>query len=163
MAYANTGKLVAAKTELKLLNEVLTHPDLQIRMEPFNTPFEQATVAKKLLEGMIAQQENKLPEAIAFYTEAVAAEDKLIYNEPRDWLIPSRHWLANALIAGGELSKATKVLQEDLAINPKNFYALAGMDAINRKSGNSPQGKLNRKALKEAFQGSDMRAAQLVY
>jgi tetratricopeptide (TPR) repeat protein len=163
LAYANTGKLTGAKKELALMNQLLSHPDLQVRMEPFNTPAEQAAVACKILEGMIAQQENDLEKAIIFFTEAVFAEDQLIYTEPRDWLIPARHWLANALIKKKEFANAKKILLEDLAINPHNFNALSGMEFITSKEGNGSVQSNYRKQLQAAFQKSDLPAALLIY
>ncbi|RYY70410.1 MAG: hypothetical protein EOO13_06680 [Chitinophagaceae bacterium] len=163
MAFANSAKLPEAKLELSFFLQRVTHPDLQIRMEPFNTPAEQALVAQKLLEGMIAQKENDLPGATAFFEQAVQAEDRLIYTEPRDWLIPARHWLANVLIKSKQFSKAKKVLLQDLAINPNNFYALSAMLQVSSREGNAANTSRYKKELAAAFKGSDLDQPALLY
>jgi tetratricopeptide (TPR) repeat protein len=163
LAMANLGNLKGAKSELALLKEKLNHPDLKIRLEPFNIPYDQSVVAEKILEGTIAQKENNLNKAIGIFTEAVIAEDKLIYTEPRDWLLPTRHYLANALMKNGEYGKAKKFLLEDLKINPHNFYALYAMEIIAGKENNTLQQMQYKKELIAAYTQSDMRYAALIY
>jgi hypothetical protein len=164
LAFANTGKLAEAKNELALLKEKMKHPAMQIILEPFNKPYDQATVAQKILEGVIAQKENNYSQAILYFKEAVIAEDKLIYTEPRDWLIPSRHYLANALILAKAYPAAEKILKEDLLINPNNFYALMGLQQTYamQKNRNADLNK-NSHQLKAAFKGADMPQPALVY
>lgn len=164
LAFANTGKLAKAKNELLMLKEKMKHPDMQIILEPFNKPFDQATVAEKILEGVIAQKENNYSQAIRYFKQAVLAEDKLIYTEPRDWLIPGRHYLGNALILAKEYPAAEKILKQDLLINPNNFYALVGLEqiyALQRNRNNEL--KKTRDHLKAAFKGADMPVPALVY
>jgi tetratricopeptide (TPR) repeat protein len=163
MALANTGDLPGAGSALTVLKEKLGHPDLKIRLEPFNIPYDQAMVAEKILEGTIAEKENNLQKAVTIFSEAVIAEDKLIYTEPRDWLIPARHYLANALIKKGELSKAKQFLLEDLAINPNNYYALSGLASIAAKEKNTAKQLLYKNALKSVYTKSDMPAPALLY
>jgi hypothetical protein len=164
LAFANTGKLAEAKNELVLLKEKMKHPDMQIILEPFNKPYDQAMVAQKILEGVIAQKENNYSQAILYFKEALIAEDKLIYTEPRDWLIPSRHYLANALILAKEYPAAEKILKEDLLINPNNFYALMGLQQTYALQKNRIA-DLNKNShqLKAAFKGADMPQPALVY
>ena len=164
LAFANTGKLVEAKNELLLLKEKLNHADMQIRMEPFNKPVDQIKVAQKILEGVIAQKENKLQQAINYFKEAVEAEDKLIYTEPRDWLIPSRHYLANALLQTKDYTNAEKILKEDLLINPKNFYSLTGLQQLYamQKKRLKELKQINIQ-LKAVFVDADMSLPALIY
>ncbi len=163
MAMANTGDLPGAKSALAELKQKLNHPDLQIRLEPFNMPYDQGTVADKILEGTIAEKENNLVQSIASYREAVLLEDKLIYTEPRDWLIPTRHYLAKALVKNNDHAGAKKFLLEDLGINPNNFYALSALVLIAGKEKDTRQQMHYKKALKEAYSDSDMPSPALVY
>jgi hypothetical protein len=163
MALVNMERLADAKTELAVLREKLGNPDLQIRMEPFNTPYEQSVVAEKILEGTIAEKENDLHKAIAFFSDAVTAEDKLIYTEPRDWLIPTRHYLAHALIKNKEFGRSKKFLLEDLKINPHNFYALSALELVAAKENNALEQLQYKKELNAAYTHSDMRYAGLIY
>ncbi len=163
MAMANTGDLPGAKASLATLKEKLNHPDLRIRLEPFNIPYDQGMVADKILEGTIAEKEGNLVKAIASYKEAVISEDKLIYTEPRDWLIPARHYLSNALIKNNAHSTPKKFLLEDLEINPNNFYALWAMGLIAEKEKDNTKQIHYKKALKAAYSNSDMPSPALLY
>ena len=163
MAMANMEKLSEARKELEVLQTTLGHPDLMIRLEPFNIPYDQAAVAEKILEGTIAQKENDWNKAIAIFTKAVMAEDKLIYTEPRDWLLPTRHYLANALIEHKEYSKAKKVLLEDLKINPRNYYALSALEKIAAKENNTVLQAKYKRTLNNAYGNSDMPYPALLY
>jgi tetratricopeptide (TPR) repeat protein len=163
MAMANTGDLPGAKAALAEIKEMLGHPDLKIRLEPFNIPYDQGSVAVKILEGTIAEKENNLVKAVEIFSDAVIAEDKLIYTEPRDWLIPTRHYLSNALVKNSEYAKAKKFLLEDLQINPNNYYALSGLVLIAGKEKNAVQQKIYKNQLKAAYTNSDMASPALVY
>ncbi|MEO8771573.1 MAG: hypothetical protein ABI402_15875 [Ferruginibacter sp.] len=132
LAYAETGKIPEAKKELDALTVSMNNPDMQVVNAPFNKPADQMMVGKKMLEGTIALKEKKYKEAIAFFKEAVVAEDNLIYDEPRDWLIPSRQFLANAYIISGNLTDAKKILNEDLVINPNNFHSTGMLKRVNK-------------------------------
>ncbi|MFT3912038.1 MAG: hypothetical protein QM737_21615 [Ferruginibacter sp.] len=123
LAYANTGKLSEAKNELSMLVAAMKHPDMQVLNAPFNKPVDQMKVGEKILEGTIALKEQNFAKAISLLKEAVVAEDDLIYSEPRDWLIPSRLFLANAYIISGDLAAAKKILKEDLVINPNSYHS----------------------------------------
>ena len=99
-------------------------------LAPFNAPITGATVAQYILKGMIAEKENNLPGAISNYEMAVTTEDSLIYNEPRDWLVPARHFLGNALVKAKRYKEAENVFVEDLKVQPKNFLSMAGLKAV---------------------------------
>jgi len=56
-------------------------------------------------------------------TEAADKEDGMLYNEPKDWLLPARHFLGHALLKAKKYTEANKVYPEDLKINPGNAWA----------------------------------------
>lgn len=126
MAMANTNDLTHARTELENIRRLIIEPDLSVVLEPFNSASASARIAETILAGTIAQQENKLKKALQYYRAAVIAEDALVYNEPRDWLNPARHYLGNALLQNREFAKAAKVFREDLAVQPLNATASRG-------------------------------------
>lgn len=163
MAYAHSGRVDAAREALKLVETTLQDSSLRIRFEPFNVPYDQATVASMILQGTIAKQEKNLSQAISIFSDAVVAEDKLIYTEPRDWLIPTRHYLATALIKDKQHKKAAAVLMEDLKTNPANFYALRGMQMLAQSEKNTQKLSQYTRQLKAAYQHSDLRHAALLY
>ena len=163
MAHSGINKLDDAKESLAALKIAMALPEMDVPMMPFNKPVDQMRVGEKILEGAILMKENKLNEAIAAFDAAVVAEDKLIYTEPRDWLNPSRHYLANALIKAGQYARAKTVLQKELTINPNNFYSLSGLQTIAEKENSVKDQFKYTNALDKVYQKSDLIYPALVY
>jgi len=114
IALARTNEIAAAKRASQFVQENMSKPEMMFVMEPFNAPASAAKIAEKLLEGIIAEQENDLPTATLAFTEAVKFEDALIYDEPKDWLLPARQYLGEALFKADLFSKAATVFKADL-------------------------------------------------
>jgi tetratricopeptide (TPR) repeat protein len=127
IAFARTQKLSLALAELELMKTKMNEPSLKEPLAPFNSAYDASVIAKNILEGVIAEEKKDHKKAVAAFEEAVIAEDKLIYNEPRDWLLPARHYLGNALINSGKYNEAIAVFKKDLIINPNNGWSLAGL------------------------------------
>ncbi|MBI1757006.1 MAG: tetratricopeptide repeat protein [Fimbriimonas ginsengisoli] len=85
------------------------------------------SVAASLLEGEILLAEHKTDGAIKALQEAVAAEDQLTYDEPPDWLQPTRHTLGAVLVDSGRYAEAIKVYKDDLKVHPNNGWAYFGL------------------------------------
>ena len=86
-----------------------------------------AAVAIADLTARIADAKGDTAAAIKGFTAAVAAEDKLGYNEPPDWLNPERERLGAVLLKAGRYAEAEKVFRADLAKNignPRSLYGL---------------------------------------
>ena len=101
-------------------------------LPPFNAPLSAANIAKYILMGTIAEKENDPDKAIKYFKMAVATEDSLVYNEPRDWLVPARHYLGNALLNGKKYKEAEEIFREDLKVQPNNFIATKGLQNAQR-------------------------------
>jgi tetratricopeptide (TPR) repeat protein len=127
MAYANINKLEKAKLSLANLESILNEKDLSVVFLPFNAPLTGANIAKHILMGTIAEKEKRINQAIQYYKLAVATEDSMVYNEPRDWLTPARHYLGNALLHAKKYKEAGKVYSEDLKAHPKNYISTKGL------------------------------------
>lgn len=84
-------------------------------------------VAEPMLDGEILFREGKTNEGLARLREAVAAEAKLRYDEPPDWIIPVRHALGAALLQVGRVQEAEQVYRDDLARWPENGWSLFGL------------------------------------
>ena len=163
MAFAGKNNAAMAKKELVQMQEKMKAPDMQVVMEPFNAPVSAAKVAEKILEGVIAEKENKQEEAILFFTQAAVNEDALVYTEPRDWLLPSRHYLGNALLNQGKAAKAATVFKEELRDNPNNHWSLYGLyKALEKQKKNSEAARI-KKQYNKAFEGSDIAAGHIVF
>ena len=156
MAFAGKNKLTEAADELKTMQGKMKAPDMLVVMQPFNAPADAAKVAEKILAGVIAQKENNFSKAILLLKEAVVNEDALIYDEPKDWLLPAREYLGNALLNAGNAVMAEKIFKEDLKENPHNHWALHGLyQALNKQKKTADALRI-KKQFDKAFAGADI-------
>ena len=65
----------------------------------------------KYFKRKISLKQNKNTEAINYFKEAVEREKKMVYNEPRDWLLNPKNYLANAYLVAGQYKNAEKAFQ----------------------------------------------------
>jgi tetratricopeptide (TPR) repeat protein len=135
MAYANTNQPGKAAASLSGMEALLDNESLAIPFGPFNAPKAGITVAKHILMGAIAENSNKPEEAIMHYQEAVKTEDAMIYDEPKDWLLPSRHFLGNLLLERKKYTEAEKVFRQDLKNHPNNYTSTKGLEVCMQKKG----------------------------
>ena len=84
-------------------------------------------VADALLEGEILYRAGEQEKGLASLREAVKREDALRYDEPPDWIQPTRHPLGAALLQSGKYAEAERVFREDLERLPGNGWSLFGM------------------------------------
>lgn len=136
LAFARTGRLPEASAEAAQMKAKMQATELKEPFTPFNAANDGAVIAWSVLNGVMAAEQNNLSQAIQHFEEAVKKEDLLIYNEPRDWLLPARQYLGDALLKAGRNEEALAVLQQDLRINPSNGWAITGLqmafDKLNR-------------------------------
>lgn len=130
MAYTGKSDVASARKELKQMQSKMGDTALKVPFTPFNSAFDAALVAESILQGSIATALDRKDEAVRYFTKAVTAEDNLIYNEPRDWLLPARQYLGKSLLLKGDYKKAELVFRKDLEINPNNGWALTGLAAV---------------------------------
>lgn len=136
MAYANLDNKVLAKVALKKIDDLLKEEDLAVVMTPFNAPKSAGNIARYILMGTIAAKESNAAGALDYIKMAVATEDSLIYNEPRDWLVPARHYLGNFLLVNKRYEEAEMVFRKDLDVQPNNYVSSLGIKSavLNQKS-----------------------------
>ena len=163
MAFAGKNNLDKAREELKNTEALMQAADLKVVMSPFNAPLDAAKVAVKILAGVIAEQEHDFSKAISLLDEAVANEDALIYDEPKDWLLPAREYLGNALLRSGDAARAEKVFKEDLQENPNNHWALYGLYQSLLKQKKNADAVNVKKRFDIAFEGSDIAAGNIIF
>ena len=156
MAFANTGNLDEAKKELSIMQNKMTEPSLKEPFVPFNAVYDAAKVGENILAGTIAENNKEMDKAAGFFKQAVVDEDKLIYNEPRDWLLPARQYLGAALIRSGRYIEAVEVFIKDLQINPNNGWSLTGLQTCYRELKNTKALAAVQKQLKAAWSIKDM-------
>lgn len=127
LAFANTGRADSAAARLESLKTRMQDPVLTKRRIPFNSPIEIASIAEKVLEGVVAISQNERAKGITALEQAVKLEDQLIYTEPKDWPLPARQFLGAYLLKSGKPALAEQVYRRDLVFNPSNGWSLVGL------------------------------------
>ena len=157
MALTQQSKIKEAISELQQLQILMEDSSLQLPFAPFSSAIEGAMVAEGILSGTIALKEKKYTDAIEEFQFAVNAEENMVYNEPRDWMLNPKHYLGNASIKAGKFDEAIKILQKDLLNNNENGWALFGLwQALVAKKKTAEAGKILIR-FRKAFDKADVK------
>jgi tetratricopeptide (TPR) repeat protein len=124
-----------------------------------NTVKDVLAIAIPIVQGRIAAAEHRSSEAVSRLREAVAAEDRLAYDEPKDWLFPARHLLGAELLRAGKASEAERVYREDLRQNPANGWSLYGLRAALKAQGKTAESIRVTRQFADAWKQSDITLA----
>jgi len=127
MAFSAQTKTNEAKTELAAIQLLMKDSVLYLPFTPFSPAIDGAVIAENLLTGAIALQEKNNDAAITAFTKAVATENNMVYNEPRDWMLNPGPYLGNAYMQAGNYAAAEKAFRNDLAVNNENGWSLYGL------------------------------------
>jgi tetratricopeptide (TPR) repeat protein len=114
-------------------------------------------VADSLLEGEIAYREGKTTQGLAAMREAVRREDALRYDEPPDWIQPSRHALGAALLQSGKPAEAEAVYRADLEKLPRNGWSLYGLARSLRLQRKDDEAEVVEAQLKDVWKNADLQ------
>ncbi len=153
-ALAATGQVGAAAAELEALKAGLTKVPKEAMVGPINWGGDVLAVAIADLTGRLLVAKGDKAGAIVAFREAVAAEDRLGYNEPPDWLLPERERLGVALLSAGKFAEAEKVFQADLAKHvgsPRSLYGRWKSLELRKASGAAEA----RRRFDQAWAGAD--------
>ena len=126
-ALAATGKVSEAEADLAALKAAAAKLPADAMVGASNTGADVAAVAIADLTARIADAKGDAAAAVKAFTAAIAAEDKLGYNEPPDWLNPVRERLGAVLLKAGRHAEAEKVFRADLEKNTGNPRSLYGL------------------------------------
>src|SRR5579872_5088400 len=121
-----------------------------------NTVKDVLAIAIPIVQGRIASAEHRSSEAIALLRQAVAAEDRLAYDEPKDWLLPARHLLGAELLRDGHAAEAERVYREDLRQHPANGWSLYGLSAALKAQGKAAESTQVTRQFADAWKHSDI-------
>lgn len=164
MAFARKHDIARANSELRQLQEKMLNAQLKAEAPLYaNEGISAARVAEKVLQGVIAEEQGRLNEAISILKEAVQREDAMKYNEPRDWLHPTRQYLGCVLLKAKRFSEAEKAYKEDLVINPHNGWSLTGLSIALAKENKSREAAVTKMAAQKAFSRSDVQIKESVF
>jgi tetratricopeptide (TPR) repeat protein len=155
MTFAQQNKIREARQELENLRQLMKDSRLAVPMAPFSSALDGAVVAENLLNGSIVLGEKKYEEAIAMLKKAVLAEENMVYNEPRDWLLNPKHYLGNAYLKAGQWQNAKNVFQNDLENNAENGWALFGLYQAFTTGNRKAEGERIFARFKKAFAKAD--------
>jgi len=163
MAFAGKNRFTEADNELKIVKEKMKVPDMLVVMAPYNAPADATKVAVKILEGIIAAKQHDFTTAIRLLSEGVVLEDAMIYNEPKDWLLPAREYLGTILLRSGNAIKAAAIFEEDLQENPANHWALYGLYQALQQQKKTAPAKAIKKQFDTAFENADIEPGVVLF
>ena len=126
-AFAAKGQAAEAEKELAALNTASGRVTKEIMYSTVNPAPIVLEVARLDLAARIADAKGGGAPAVAAWRRAVAADDKVGYGEPPDWLFPPRENLGATLMRMGNAAEAEKVYRADLQKNRKNPRSLFGL------------------------------------
>jgi hypothetical protein len=161
-AFAGQGKVEEATREQRALAEATSRVPTDVMISATNSGRAVLDVAAADLEARIAGLRGDKAAAVAAFAEAVAAEERLNYNEPPDWLLTERERLGAELLAQGRAVDAEQVFRADLLRNVGNPRSLFGLwrslDAL--KQGGADDA---RRAFETAFAAADVSLGPDLY
>ena len=156
VALAHTGKVDDAQVALDSLRSVLTRVPKAAMVGPINWGGTVLAVAEADLRGHLRQAQGDATGAIAAFRDAVAAEDRLGYNEPPDWLLPERERLGVALLSIGNAVEAEAVFRTDLTKNIANPRSLYGLWQSLARRGNTAAAAAAKQNFDDAWRSADI-------
>jgi hypothetical protein len=155
VALAQTGKVTEAAVELDSLRQIMRRVPKEAMVGPVNWGGDVLAVAAADLTGHLLQAKRDTAGAVTAFTAAVAAEDRLGYNEPQDWLFPERERLGLALLTAGNPAAAERIFRADLAKNVGNPRSMYGL-FLSLRAQQKGEATAARQAFESAWRGSDV-------
>lgn len=157
VSFARTGKTDQAAAERAALASAITRvPDAALfggtGLESAKTIL---AIAGTVLDARMSWAAGRRDEAIAAWTRAVAAGDRVAYDEPPVWFYPIRESLGAALVQSGKAADAERVFRDDLARNPRNARSLFGLNESLVKQGKAADAAWVKRSLDEAWKNAD--------
>ncbi len=159
-AFLARNDVESAAAELARLRPAARDPRLAgLKIFDLNELSKLASIAEHVLAGELAAKEKKTGQAILLLRKAVDIEDHLLYSEPPDWPIPSRHSLGAVLLAAGRAQPAEQVYREDLKRHRDNGWALRGLAESLKAQGKHKEAAEVEARFRRAWARSDIQIA----
>jgi predicted Zn-dependent protease len=156
VALAATGKVGEARTTLGELQKLAA-------TIPGDAPAGQNTlkdvlaVAIPVVQAQIAVAQNRRQQAVAWLRKAAEAEDRIAYDEPKNWFFPARHVLGSQLLQMGQAGEAETVYRQDLLQNPANGWSLFGLSAALTSQGKTAEAGTVAQQFETAWKYADVQ------
>jgi tetratricopeptide (TPR) repeat protein len=157
VALARTGKVDDATRERTALADAAAKvPDEALfggtGLESAKTVL---ALAATILDARIAWARGSKDEAIRLWTSAVAAADKIPYDEPPVFFYPVRESLGAALLLAGKTAEAERVFRDDLARHPRNARSLFGLHESLTRQGRQSDADWVKRSFDDAWKDAD--------
>jgi tetratricopeptide (TPR) repeat protein len=137
IAYAAQRNFDAAMAEADAIAALERATDFSL-LKASGVPGEEVMrLARRVIEGRVAQAQGNPTAAIARFEEAAALQDTLPYTEPPYWYYPVRQTLAAALLQAGRLPEAEDQFQRALKRAPANGWSYYGLLQVYRARGDA--------------------------
>lgn len=157
MAFTSQGKKEEANQELAKLQALVADPDLEeLKISSLNSTPSVLKIAVEVLTGSIATLEQDYTTATSHLKNAIALEDKLVYNEPPDWYSPTRNLLGTILLQGNQPEEAEQAFRDDLDIYPENGWSLHGLAQSLQAQGKTAEAETIQQQYQEAWHYADI-------
>ncbi|HJS53676.1 MAG TPA: tetratricopeptide repeat-containing protein kinase family protein [Chitinophagaceae bacterium] len=163
LAFARNNRIKDAQKELECMQTLINDPILNEHEPLNNAPVAGCKVAHYTLMGVIAEEQKDFDKALDYLQKAVQFEDSMIYNEPKDWLLPARAYLGNALLKAGMFAKAETVFKKDMTINPDNIWSLNGLYLALKAQNNLKESHSVYKQVKRGLINGDIKLNGAVF
>jgi predicted Zn-dependent protease len=159
LAAANTSKQDQARTELAALRN--TAPAMgKIVINSSGRPHNSEVIPQimsEIVEASLANAQYQTDTVVAHLQRAVSLEDTLDYDEPPNWLAPTRESLGAALLKAGKARQAEAVFREDLKRNPHNPRSLFGLDETLKSEGKTAEAGTVQQQFQQAWRNADTK------
>jgi tetratricopeptide (TPR) repeat protein len=127
LAFIRLDKKAEAQACLDSLRELMKDKRLLEFELPSNAPICGARISEGILAAEISLAKGDFSAATHWYSKAIEEEDKMVYLEPKDWLLPVRHFAGAGFLKMDKAAEAEKLYREDLIQNPANGWAYLGL------------------------------------
>jgi tetratricopeptide (TPR) repeat protein len=163
MAQAGKNNVTEAEQESVQMLELMKNEHLKVPLTPFSAAIEGATTANEMLKGFIALKKKATDEAIQHFSTAADTESKMVYNEPRDWILNPSQYLGTAYVIKKDYAKAEEAFKRDLKVNDKNVWSLNRLQEMPMKRPKATGEPAARKNFEAAASQSDIDFKKLFF
>jgi tetratricopeptide (TPR) repeat protein len=160
-ALAATGRVAEAQRVLQELDSLRSSVPADAPAG-LNVAPDVLALASMMAQASIESAGQHRDAAIATLTRAVAAEDRLAYDEPADWFFPVRHVLGAELLKAGRAAQAEAVYREDLQRNPQNGWSLFGLAQALRAQHKTVEAAQVQARFNEAWKRADIQLSSSI-
>ncbi len=157
--FARKGQIAEATAERAALDQAIARvPETALFG---GTGLESASsilsLARLVLDARLAWARDARAESLGLWMKAVAAADRVAYDEPPVWFYPIRESLGAVLVETGRPADAERVFREDLIRHPRNPRSLFGLHESLLKQGRTTDAAWIKATFDEVWRHADQK------